>query len=377
MPWGEGVQRTGGNIISLYLWEREKILNERSEFSILGEGFIRGQEEPRGQANISNEDLNTPTITNLNVSILPSCPQNFGFSDCYPPLPSLIREGANLSKSDVKKSLKRVQDDINIFPKRTYSPINLFSYSHHKKAAFTLAEVLITLGIIGVVVAMTLPSLIQKFREKEYTTKLKKFYTVMENAGRLVEEEYGTVDTWGLTNSFLEEDSSTQVDIDAQLNSKTVFWQRYGQFINLLEHNNENGIKKIYGMDKKSEIPSSGGLKQTWFFNDGTMIRTTWLGASGSSCTNNNKCGDLSVDLNGDKGPNAVGHDIFFFQITRNGIKPLGYQGDTSRPFDKNCVYNQAGAYNGYGCTAWVIYNENMDYLHCDGLGWDKKLRCR
>ena len=49
--------------------------------------------------------------------------------------PSLIREGKNN------------------FLKRTYSPIHLFSYSLHKKAAFTLAEVLITLGIIGVVAA--------------------------------------------------------------------------------------------------------------------------------------------------------------------------------------------------------------------------------
>ena len=67
---------------------------------------------------------------------------------------------------------------------------------------FTLAEVLITLGIIGAVAAMTIPNLIQSYKEKEYTAKLKKFYSVMENAGRLVEEEYGSVDSWGLSNSF-------------------------------------------------------------------------------------------------------------------------------------------------------------------------------
>lgn len=130
-------------------------------------------------------------------------------------------------------------------------------------------------------------------------------------------------------------------------------------------------------MDKKSKLTTEGQLKYFWTFNDGTVVTTTFLNASSSSCSNNNSCGDLSIDLNGSKGPNAVGRDIFFFGITKNGIKPLGYKGDTGRPFEQYCVHGQEGAYNGYGCTAWVIYNENMDYLHCDGLGWGKKNRCK
>ena len=43
------------------------------------------------------------------------------------------------------------------------------------KKAFTLAEVLITLGIIGVVAAMTMPSLIQNYKERETVSKVKKF----------------------------------------------------------------------------------------------------------------------------------------------------------------------------------------------------------
>lgn len=243
------------------------------------------------------------------------------------------------------------------------------------KNGFTLAEVLITLGIIGVVVAMTIPSLIQNYREKEYTTKLKKFYSVMENAGRLVEEEYGSVDTWDLSNSFVEDDSSTQEEIDKKTNSINTFWARYGEFIGMSSRQKYGEALTVYGMDKKSVL--SNTLKSFWALNDGIVIRSTWLQTNNTSCSENNKCGDLSVDLNGDKGPNAVGRDIFFFEITKNGIKPLGYKGDTSRPFDTSCVYGASGAYNGYGCTAWVIYNENMDYLHCNGLGWNKKIKCK
>ena len=66
------------------------------------------------------------------------------------------------SRYDIESSCKtQVAGAAAKLPKRTYSPINLFSYSLHKKAAFTLAEVLITLGIIGVVAAMTMPVLIQ------------------------------------------------------------------------------------------------------------------------------------------------------------------------------------------------------------------------
>lgn len=243
------------------------------------------------------------------------------------------------------------------------------------KNGFTLAEVLITLGIIGVVVAMTMPSLIQNYREKEYTTKLKKFYSVMENAGRLVEEEYGSVDTWDLSNSFVEDDSSTQEEIDKKTNSINTFWARYGEFIGMSSRQKYGEALTVYGMDKKSVL--SNTLKSFWALNDGIVIRSTWLQTNNTSCSENNKCGDLSVDLNGDKGPNAVGRDIFFFEITKNGIKPLGYKGDTTRPFDTSCVYGASGAYNGYGCTAWVIYNENMDYLHCNGLGWNKKIKCK
>ena len=49
----------------------------------------------------------------------------------------------------------------------------LFNYSHHKRSAFTLAEVLITLGIIGIVAAMTLPTVINDSTERETVAKVK------------------------------------------------------------------------------------------------------------------------------------------------------------------------------------------------------------
>ena len=51
-----------------------------------------------------------------------------------------------------------------------------------RRVAFTLAEVLITLGIIGVVAALTLPSLVESYKKKVVATKLSKFYSIMSQA---------------------------------------------------------------------------------------------------------------------------------------------------------------------------------------------------
>ena len=83
--------------------------------------------------------------------------------------------------------LKRVQHDSSgseahrkhLF---TYSLINLFT---SKKVAFTLAEVLITLAIIGIVAAMTIPTLVAKYQEKVMVTKVKQAHSQLMNAIQL------------------------------------------------------------------------------------------------------------------------------------------------------------------------------------------------
>jgi hypothetical protein len=59
------------------------------------------------------------------------------------------------------------------------------------------------------------------------------------------------------------------------------------------------------------------------------------------------------------------------FVLTQTGLWASGVPDDTTQPFSscKSSTYHQS-------CTAWIIYNENMDYLHCDGLSWGGKLRC-
>ena len=66
-----------------------------------------------------------------------------------------------------------------------------------KRPAFTLAEVLITLGIIGVVAALTLSMIIPNLEAKKTEAKLKKFYTVIAQATRQSEADNGDWSNWG------------------------------------------------------------------------------------------------------------------------------------------------------------------------------------
>ena len=66
------------------------------------------------------------------------------------------------------------------------------------KKAFTLAEVLITLGIIGVVAAMTMPSLVGKYRQKTVEARLEKFYSAANQAIKLSEVKNGPKEYWDL-----------------------------------------------------------------------------------------------------------------------------------------------------------------------------------
>lgn len=64
------------------------------------------------------------------------------------------------------------------------------------KNSFTMAEVLITLGIIGIVAAMTLPSLIKKHQRIETETRLKKAYSVINQAFLAAQAKHGEAKDW-------------------------------------------------------------------------------------------------------------------------------------------------------------------------------------
>lgn len=111
--------------------------------------------------------------------------------------------------------------------------------------AFTLAEVLITLGIIGVVAAMTIPTLMSNYREKVVLTRMQKFYSTFNQALMRSEADNGDMKNWTLGGWY---------DYD----SNRVFYETYLKgYVNVTKTQNQweslpvNGYK-LYFADGSS-----------------------------------------------------------------------------------------------------------------------------
>ena len=238
-----------------------------------------------------------------------------------------------------------------------------------RKIAFTLAEVLITLGIIGVVAALTLPSVIQNYREQQTVAKLKKIYSILNQAMISAVNEYGTLDTWGLRDGDASE--------GAKLLQDRIFVPNL-KIINYCEKLNScvggKPYKYITGTEHIS-YNGNGGYRRL-ILSDGT---TLIYHVSSEDCNSDiphawTGCASINVDVDGYyKGPNTFGKDTFSFNVMKNRIVPYGTQTDTP-DFQISC--NRKNTY-GLACTAWVIFNENLDYLHCDDLQWGTKIKCK
>jgi len=249
-----------------------------------------------------------------------------------------------------RKDCTTMAKDKNIKNLFTYLPIHLFTFK--KLAAFTLAEVLITLGIIGVVAAMTIPVLMANYQEKQTVTKLKDTYKIMANAIRLAEEEYGDVEGWGFPDKNTW--SSAQ-------NSK-IAAEHLKPFIKVsidCGNNDTNGVcvstdcyKRLNG--KCHSAYNSGSPYKISLLN-GTSVFI--IGAN----FENDMLLEIGVDTNGRNKPNVWGRDLFAFGYYRNrGLVPYGHPEFSSRSYKTNCGKNTTG----FGCAYYVIYFNSMNYLN-------------
>ena len=181
-----------------------------------------------------------------------------------------------------------------------------------KKSAFTLAEVLITLGIIGVVAAITLPTLIQNYQKQVWVNQLKKTYsTLNEGYKQMVASEGCT--TLECADISTEGSSLSQPDF-RKVKAKEKFVKTFkleNVYVGDMPNNSiyNYKIKAISGEEEEEE----------WSFSD-DFVRNDGAGLVGT--TSNGEIisfmGSLAgpliiVDINGLKSPNTVGRDIFVF----------------------------------------------------------------
>ena len=173
------------------------------------------------------------------------------------------------------------------------------------KVAFTLAEVLITLGIIGVVAAITMPALIAKYQKKVFANRAKQAYSILAQAIKLSEVQNGEAKDWVLGNNTALENTER-------------FLNQY-----ILPYLNSPKLCGIGGGEavlKKCGMPvSANGI--SYFLTNGSTVSivvhqiSTTIGAISF----------MIVDVNGKAGPNIQGKDAFYFVLTtENGLVPYG-----------------------------------------------------
>lgn len=204
-----------------------------------------------------------------------------------------------------------------------------------KYLAFSLAEVLVTMAIIGIVAAMTIPSLIEVNQQIEAESAARSAYSTISNA----------------INGILAENQMSELNGICN-NSDNICFKNY--MLDKLEYikdcgSNISGCWTTYHYYDGTTASVSGAAIQ---LNNGMYVLFEWLDKS-CNASNNDRCGRISVDANGPKGPNKFGKDTYVFHVWQNSVRPYGINEDTGN--NQSCNKSDRGKFSGFGCTAKYV----------------------
>ena len=212
---------------------------------------------------------------------------------------------------------------------------------------FTLAEVLITLGIIGVVAAMTIPNLMSNIKDKRTVSQLRATHSILTNAIRLAEDEYGDFAGWNLKMDTSEEDA---IEIAKVL-------RQFLKFATDCGTDDVNGkcapnvtYRNLMGGNHMSYHRAKNYYKVTLF--NGSSV---WWRTSNEAAHLQGKDATFFIDLNGHQSPNQVGRDLFVFNYEKGSLRPVGAPGHSDA---NTCKLNG----EGWGCAYFVLQHGHMKY---------------
>ncbi|MDD3013335.1 MAG: prepilin-type N-terminal cleavage/methylation domain-containing protein [Candidatus Gastranaerophilales bacterium] len=212
------------------------------------------------------------------------------------------------------------------------------------KKGFTLAEVLITLLIIGVISSIVIPGIINNTNEAEYNVGVKKAYSDLSDAIKMIQVNNG---------------GEVKVGTAAANTDMTLF---RNDFCSVMSCIKTDTATNIFGpTDYKLYKGGSAGwpaseANPSAILSNGNLLRFY----SYATCTyyGVKACGSILIDINGKKGPNMLGRDFYRFWITQKDgnstyvIIPTGAQGDTYVDSINPCKVNSSTWPTSEGCTA-------------------------
>lgn len=199
------------------------------------------------------------------------------------------------------------------------------------KTGFTLSEVLITLGIIGIVAAMTIPGLIAKYQKEAAVNKLKRSISILNQAYKLSYDDVG------------ELDAQETKDMDSLAYFNT-YWAPY------IKVHTYCKVPKQCGYNVYQPFTMANNQKGGWFVVE-PRLRSTFMTPDGFvyviilSTWASEESGEkketyqVLVDINGGEKPNKYGKDVFVLSRTQSdggGIRPYCYE-KTDAEVNKDC----------------------------------------
>ncbi len=175
----------------------------------------------------------------------------------------------------------------------------LVSFSKRRRG-FTLAEVLVTLGIIGVVSAMTVPTLMQNHQRKVYVTQLHKFYNELQQALLRYQTDKNAINL-----------------VEAGLTGETPVKDFLYSYFKVIQ-GCEGVVQPCFASSYRSISGSAKEIPNEW---GGYCIVTA--GGMSVCLDPPNRFGNYGVvffDINGPQEPNIMGRDAFYAAIFYDGV---------------------------------------------------------
>ena len=230
-------------------------------------------------------------------------------------------------------------------PETNHSPLTI----HHspKRIAFTLAEVLITLGIIGIVAALTLPSIISKKENLQNQVALKKAYSTLSQALQMWQQDNG-----GFCN--ISDSTKRHNHLKKEL---------LQYFSSAVDCGSGNGEKDCYYVYKKTDLYLIYSGKRSFnglYLDDGQYIVSDGMIYFFQEQINSPVL--ILVDVNGlNKKPNKAGVDLFAFEVLENcKLTPVGSKDSSYTDLGKYCSKTSWQPENGIACTYQAIYSKDF-----------------
>ena len=230
--------------------------------------------------------------------------------------------------------------------------------------AFTLAEVLIVLAVIGIIAAISIPTLLQNIDNKQNKTAWKKAFADLSQVNlQILQENNGNIKgvftdksdgqaTENLKNAF-----ASKLNVVKNCSGTPLLYggSGHGASKEGCWHMGVGAVRFLNGQNQLTEADfteEGPGL----ILSNGALIRFIVEKSDCSQTAGNYKrCGHIAVDVNGFKKPNTIGKDIFFVNITENSLIPFGADGNYN--IATNCVEGSTDSANsGYACAAKYLY---------------------